>query len=97
MEHKIQHETLALKDEKQMIREIKQIKQSRDQLYASLSSQSDREVFEKKDDIEARLQVIFTLINSRMQVYLIFLTFMTDAYAAYVYVIIVYFLFLCRS
>ncbi|XWS09796.1 hypothetical protein CRYUN_Cryun39dG0019900 [Craigia yunnanensis] len=53
MEHMIQHETLPLKDEKQFIREIKQLKQTRDRFSSNMGRQ---EGLDSKDQIEERLK-----------------------------------------
>lgn len=63
MEHAIQHETLPLKEEKQLIREIKQLKQLREQLSSSMGKQDDvQEAIDQKDQIEERLKVLGRLI-----------------------------------
>lgn len=63
MEHAIQHETLPLKEEKQLIREIKQLKQLREQLSSSMGKQDDvQEAIDQKDQIEERLKVLGHLI-----------------------------------
>ncbi|KAF9587238.1 hypothetical protein IFM89_039546 [Coptis chinensis] len=41
MEHRIEHETVSLKEEKQLIREIKQLKHLREQLSSSLGQQAE--------------------------------------------------------
>lgn len=66
MEHMIQHETLPLKEEKSYIREIKQLKQTREQLSSSLGSQEDiQEAIDQKDQVEERLKVlIFWFLTS---------------------------------
>ncbi|KAB1203475.1 Proton pump-interactor 1 [Morella rubra] len=59
MEHAIQHETLPLKEEKQLIREIKQLKQLREQLSSSMGKQDDvQEAIDQKDQIEERLKFL---------------------------------------
>lgn len=58
LEHMIQHETIALKEEKQFIREIKQLKQQREQFSSDMGSQDEeQEVVNKKDQVEERLKV----------------------------------------
>ncbi|XVF03854.1 hypothetical protein REPUB_Repub05bG0028900 [Reevesia pubescens] len=57
MEHMIQHETLPLKDEKQIIREIKQLKQDRDRLSSNMGRQDEvQKGLDQKDQIEERLK-----------------------------------------
>ncbi|KAI3762569.1 hypothetical protein L1987_53001 [Smallanthus sonchifolius] len=53
MEHMIQHETLLLKDEKQFVHEIKQLKTLRDQLASNMgSSEEIQQVVDQKDHNE---------------------------------------------
>ncbi|XP_011004824.1 PREDICTED: myosin heavy chain, fast skeletal muscle [Populus euphratica] len=57
MEHKIQHETLPLKEEKQFIRDIKQLKQIREQLSSNMGSQDEvQQAMDQKDQSEERLK-----------------------------------------
>ncbi|GLT35310.1 hypothetical protein SLA2020_097770 [Shorea laevis] len=57
MEHRIQHETLPLKEEKQLIREIKQLKQTRENLSSNMGRQDGvQQTSEQKDQIEGRLK-----------------------------------------
>ncbi|CAL9028408.1 unnamed protein product [Prunus brigantina] len=59
MEHTMQHETLPLKEEKQYIREIKQMKQLREQLSSSLGKQDEvQQALDQKDHIEDRSKVV---------------------------------------
>ncbi|XP_031270104.1 axoneme-associated protein mst101(2) [Pistacia vera] len=59
MEHKIAHETLPLKEEKQFIRDIKQLKQLREQFSSSMGKQDDvQQAFDQKDQIEERLKLL---------------------------------------
>lgn len=59
MEHRIQHETLPLKEEKLLLREIKQLKQSRDQLSSNMGKQDElKEALERKEQTEERLRVL---------------------------------------
>ncbi|GER39295.1 proton pump interactor 1, partial [Striga asiatica] len=59
MEHAIQHETLSLKEEKQFIREMKQLKQLREQLPANLGSQDEiRQALEQRHEAEVRLKIL---------------------------------------
>lgn len=58
MEHMLQHETLALKEEKNYIRTIQQLKQTREQLSCSLGKQEDiQEALSQKEQVEERLKV----------------------------------------
>ena len=58
-EHMIQHETLALKEEKQLIRDIKQLKQLREQLSSDMGSRDEEQkVVNQKDHVEERLKVL---------------------------------------
>ncbi|XP_062105326.1 uncharacterized protein LOC133816979 [Humulus lupulus] len=59
MEHMIEHETLPLKEEKQYIREIKQLKQHREQLSSSMGTKDEiQQTLDQKDKIEDRLKVL---------------------------------------
>ncbi|KAH7523349.1 uncharacterized protein LOC107416050 [Ziziphus jujuba] len=59
MEHMIEHETLPLREEKQLIREIKQLKQLREQLSLSIGKQDEiQQALGRKDQIEERLKVL---------------------------------------
>lgn len=59
MEHKIQHETLPLKEEKQFIRDIKQLKQIREQFSSNMGSQDEvQQAMDQKDQSEERLKVL---------------------------------------
>ncbi|KAF2310817.1 hypothetical protein GH714_017443 [Hevea brasiliensis] len=59
MEHMIQHETLPLKEEKSYIREIKQLKQIREQISSSLGKPEDvQEAIDQKDQVEERLKLL---------------------------------------
>lgn len=58
MEHMIEHETLPLREEKLLIREIKQLKQLREQLSSSIGKQEEiQQALDQKDQIEERLKV----------------------------------------
>ena len=59
MEHMIQHETLPLNKEKQLIREIKQLKQNRDELTCNMKKQdqSQQSIDNKDDNIEEHFKV----------------------------------------
>ncbi|KAH6795284.1 hypothetical protein C2S51_036270 [Perilla frutescens var. frutescens] len=59
MEHMIQHETLPLKEEKQFIREIKQLKQLREQLSSNMGSQDEiKQALEQRQETEDRLKIL---------------------------------------
>ncbi|XP_071733024.1 uncharacterized protein [Rutidosis leptorrhynchoides] len=59
MEHVIQHETIQLKDEKQFIREIKQLKSLRDQLASNMGTNEEiRQAIDQKDQNEERLKTL---------------------------------------
>ncbi|KAL6509907.1 hypothetical protein OROGR_022395 [Orobanche gracilis] len=59
LEHMIQHETLPLKEEKQIIREIKQLKQLREQLSYNMGSQDEiKQALEQRGEVEERLKVL---------------------------------------
>ncbi|KAK4389982.1 Proton pump-interactor 1 [Sesamum angolense] len=59
MEHMIQHETLPLKEEKQLIREIKQLKQLREQLSSNMGTQDEiKQALEQREEIEDRLKIL---------------------------------------
>ncbi|CAA0824390.1 Unknown protein [Striga hermonthica] len=58
MERIIQHETLQLKEEKQLIREIKQLKQLREQLSSNMGSQDEiKQALEQREEVEERLKI----------------------------------------
>lgn len=65
MEHMIQHETLLLKDEKQFIREIKQLKSLRDQLALNMGSPEEiRQAIDQKDANEERMKTLRKELDS---------------------------------
>ncbi|KAD2393249.1 hypothetical protein E3N88_40226 [Mikania micrantha] len=65
MEHMIQHETLLLKDEKQFIREIKQLKTLRDQLASNMgSSEEIRQAIDQKDHNEELMKTLRKELDS---------------------------------
>ena len=66
MEHMIQHETLPLKDEKQFIREIKQLKQTRDRLSSHMGRQDE---VQQGLEIEVRLKVVISICSSYFCLY----------------------------
>ncbi|KAL8257867.1 hypothetical protein R6Q59_029908 [Mikania micrantha] len=65
VEHMIQHETLLLKDEKQFIREIKQLKSLRDQLALNMGTPEEiRQAIDMKDHNEERLKILRKELDS---------------------------------
>ncbi|XXG46344.1 hypothetical protein AAC387_Pa02g1210 [Persea americana] len=65
MEHKIEHETMPLPEEKQLIREIKQLKHAREQLCANSGTQAEiQEAFDQKDSIEGRFKLLKKELDS---------------------------------
>ncbi|KAL0545314.1 hypothetical protein IC582_015192 [Cucumis melo] len=59
IEHMIEHETLPLKEEKQLIREIKQLKQVREQLSSTMGKQDElQQALDQKEHIEERLKLL---------------------------------------
>ena len=59
MEHMIEHETLPLKEEKQLIRQIKQLKQNREELSSTMGKQDQsQQSLDHKDSIEENLKVL---------------------------------------
>ncbi|KAH1033949.1 hypothetical protein GLYMA_20G006500v4 [Glycine max] len=69
MEHMIQHETLPLNKEKQLIREIKQLKQNREELSSNMKKQdqSQQSVDNKDDNIEEHFKHL-QLLKKEMEV-----------------------------
>ncbi|XP_077254169.1 uncharacterized protein LOC143893097 [Tasmannia lanceolata] len=70
MQHMIEHETMHLKEEKKLIHEIKQLKQYRKQLCASMGAQTEiQEAFNQRDSIEERFKLLKKEMDSlRMEV-----------------------------
>nr|XP_043613851.1 uncharacterized protein LOC122585759 [Erigeron canadensis] len=65
LEHMIQHETLVLKDEKQFIREIKQLKALRDQLAKNMGTPEEvRQAIDKKDENEELMKTLRKELDS---------------------------------
>ncbi|KAJ4965814.1 hypothetical protein NE237_017663 [Protea cynaroides] len=65
MEHMIQHETMPLKEEKQLIREIKQLKQLREQLSSQMGRQDERQqASDQRDKIEERFKLLKQELDS---------------------------------
>lgn len=59
IEHMIQHETLPLKEEKQFIHEIKQLKQLREQLSSSKCTQNEiQQALEQREQAEEQLKIL---------------------------------------
>ncbi|CAM8915969.1 unnamed protein product [Rhodiola kirilowii] len=71
MEHRIQHETVPLSEEKQLIREIKRLKHFREQLSSSIGTQEElQEALDQKDQIKDHLKILkrdLNLIRSDVQ------------------------------
>ncbi|KAH1242263.1 Proton pump-interactor [Glycine max] len=66
MEHMIEHETLPLNKEKQLIREIKQLKQNREELSSNMKRQDQsQQSLENKDD---NIEEHFKLLKKEMEV-----------------------------
>ncbi|KAL5707328.1 hypothetical protein ACHQM5_025387 [Ranunculus cassubicifolius] len=64
MQHRIEHETVPLKEEKQLIREIKQLKNLRDQLSSSLGQ---RDELEPTSDERVKTEERFKLLKQEME------------------------------
>nr|GMC72420.1 cingulin-like isoform X2 [Ipomoea batatas] len=65
MEHMIEHETLPLKEEKNLIREIKQLKQLRDQLSSNIGSCDEvQQALDNRDQIEESLKILKKELDS---------------------------------
>ncbi|CAL9192390.1 uncharacterized protein LOC103974640 [Musa acuminata AAA Group] len=59
MEFELQHETMPLKEEKQYIHELKQLRHQRDQLTSSLGSQAEiDEAFNQREQIDKRFKIL---------------------------------------
>ncbi|XP_073315121.1 uncharacterized protein [Primulina huaijiensis] len=59
IEHMIQHESLPLREEKELIREIKQLKQLREQLSCNMGSQSEiQQALVQREDAEEHLKIL---------------------------------------
>ncbi|KAL6493320.1 hypothetical protein OROGR_033079 [Orobanche gracilis] len=64
-EHMIQHETLYLKQEKQLIREIEQLEHFREELLANFDSQDEiKQSFEQRNEAEERLRILREELDS---------------------------------
>ncbi|XP_019187727.1 PREDICTED: cingulin-like isoform X2 [Ipomoea nil] len=65
MEHMIEHETLPLKEEKNLIREIKQLKQLRNQLSSNIGSCDEvQQALDNRDQIEESLKILKKELDS---------------------------------
>ncbi|XP_022874038.1 myosin-3-like [Olea europaea var. sylvestris] len=65
MEHVMQHETLPLKEEKQFIREIKQLKQLREQLSSNMGNQDEiQQALDQREQVEERLKELKKELDS---------------------------------
>ncbi|CAD5178975.1 unnamed protein product [Musa acuminata subsp. malaccensis] len=59
MEFELQHETMPLKEEKQYIHELKQLRHQRDQLTSNLGSQAEiDEAFNQREQIDKRFKIL---------------------------------------
>lgn len=62
MHHRISHETNTLKEEKMLMREINQLKQSREHLSSSLGSEEElREALDNQEQMETQIQVLIAV------------------------------------
>jgi len=78
MEHKIQHETLHLKEEKQLVREIKQMKNLKDQLYGNAQKQEEiKQALDQKEQVEEHLKVSIFCCSSLFSLQISFLQLLT--------------------
>lgn len=58
MEHMIEHETLPLKEEKNLLRQIKQLKQQREELLSNLGKQDQLQLsLDNENSIEEHFKV----------------------------------------
>ncbi|CAI9777120.1 unnamed protein product [Fraxinus pennsylvanica] len=65
MEHVMQHETLPLKEEKQFIREIKQLKQLREQLSSNMGNQDEiQQALDQREQVAERLKELKKELDS---------------------------------
>jgi uncharacterized coiled-coil DUF342 family protein len=65
IEHMINHETLPLKEEKQYIREMKQLRHLKEQLSSNLGTVDElQQAMEQKDEIEQRLKMLKKELDS---------------------------------
>ncbi|RZC67461.1 hypothetical protein C5167_011152 [Papaver somniferum] len=65
MEHRIEHETMPLKEEKQLIRDIKQLKNVKDQLSSSLGKQTKEQLsLDKREKIEEQFKLLKRELDS---------------------------------
>eukprot|EP01018_Ginkgo_biloba_P032158 Gb_21139 [translate_table: standard] len=65
MEYRIEHESMPLREEKQLLWEIKQLKLSRDQLCASAGPHAElQEAFDQEDKIQERSKLLAQEIDS---------------------------------
>lgn len=64
MEHAIEHETLPLKEEKQLIRDIKQLRNVREQLSSNMGKQEEvQQALDQKSQVEEQAKVfIFDIL-----------------------------------
>ena len=61
MEHAIEHETLPLKEEKQLIRDIKQLRNVREQLSSNMGKQEEvQQALDQKSQVEEQSKVFIS-------------------------------------
>ena len=61
MEHAIEHETLPLKEEKQLIRDIKQLRNVREQLSSNMGRQEEvQQALDQKSQVEEQSKVFIS-------------------------------------
>lgn len=61
MEHAIEHETLPLKEEKQLIRDIKQMRNVREQLSSNMGKPEElQQALDQKSKVEEQLKVFIS-------------------------------------
>ncbi|KAI3938053.1 hypothetical protein MKW98_018609 [Papaver atlanticum] len=65
MEHRIEHETMPLKEEKQLIRDIKQLKNVKDQLSSNLAKQTEEQLsLDQREKIEEQFKILKRELDS---------------------------------
>ncbi|XP_034675680.1 microtubule-associated protein futsch isoform X2 [Vitis riparia] len=65
MEHAIEHETLPLKEEKQLIRDIKQLRNVREQLSSNLGRQEEvQQALDQKSQVEEQSKILREEVDS---------------------------------
>lgn len=65
----IQHETLPLKEEKQLIREIKQLRGLRGELSSNMGTEEEiKQALEQREEAEERLKVSTPLLFTNLEI-----------------------------